>query len=143
MRKRATRMRRKKTRKEEKIGVSLVGALLVIIGISPFAFPQAQPPVVRQPGTNATKSIVGTVLDAHGAPVPRAIVLLKDMKTLQIRSYIAQEDGTYHFYDLNGDINYLLRAQAGGLTSPQKSVTVFNGHRVVKLNLKLTKKLKT
>ena len=135
--------RTRKTRKEKKIGASLFGALLLFLAISALGFPQAQPPITRAPGTNATKSIVGTVLDAHGAPVPRAIVLLKDMKTLQIRSYITQSDGGYHFYDLNGDINYVLRAQAGGLTSPEKTVTVFNSKKIVKLNLKLKKKLKT
>ena len=36
-------------------------------------------------------------MDSHGSPVPRAVVLMKDMKTLQIRSYIAQNDGSYHF----------------------------------------------
>ena len=132
-----------KTRKEKKTGVSLFGALLLFLVFSALGFPQAQPPITRAPGTNATKSIVGTVLDAHGAPVPRAIVLLKDTKTLQIRSYITQGDGSYHFYDLNGDINYVLRAEAGGLTSSQKTVTVFNSKRIVKLNLKLKKKLKT
>jgi hypothetical protein len=86
---------------------------------------------------------MGTVVDDHGSPVPHAIVLLKDMKTLQIRSYIAQDDGSYHFYDLSGDINYQLRAQSNGLTSKQKTVSVFNGHKVVKLDLKLNKKLKT
>ena len=135
--------RTRKKRKEKKIGASLAGALLLFLAASPLGFPQATPPVTRAPGTNATKSIVGTVLDAHGAAVPRAVVLLKDMKTLQVRSYITQDDGTYHFYDLNGDINYELRAQAGGLTSPEKTVTVFNSKKVVKLNLKLKKKLKT
>jgi hypothetical protein len=86
---------------------------------------------------------VGIVLDSHGSPVPRAIVLLKDMKTLQIRSYIAQNDGSYHFYDLNGDINYQLRAQANGLTSSEKMVTVFNSRKTIKLDLKLNKRQKT
>jgi hypothetical protein len=106
-------------------------------------FAQAQAPVIGEPGTNKTRSIVGTVVDDHGSPVPHAIVLLKDLKTLQIRSYIAQQDGSYHFYDLSSDINYQLRAEADGLTSPQKTVSVFNSHKIVKLNLKLKKKLKT
>lgn len=125
------------------MALALAGALLLFLTASPLAFAQAQPPVVRAPGTTATKSITGKVLDAHGAPVPRAIVVLKDMKTLQIRSYITQDDGSYHFYDLNGDINYELRAQAGGLTSPEKTVSVFNSKRLVTLNLRLKKKLKT
>jgi hypothetical protein len=121
----------------------LIGAIFLFLASASLSFAQAQAPVIGQPGTNTTRSIVGTVVDDHGSPVPHAIVLLKDTKTLQIRSYIAQNDGSYHFYDLSSDINYVLRAESGGLTSSQKTVTVFNSHKIVKLNLKLNKKLKT
>ncbi len=83
------------------------------------------------------------MLDKHGSAVAGARVLLKDTRTLQIRTYIAQADGAYHFYDLSSDINYELRAEADGLTSQTKTVTVFNSRKLVKLNLKLNKKLKT
>lgn len=132
--------RKRKKRKEKATGVSRV--VLLFLAAASFCFGQAQAPVIGEPGTNTTKSIVGTVLDDHGSPVPHAIVLLKDMKTLQIRSYIAQNDGSYHFYDLSADINYQLRAESNGLTSKSKTVSVFNSHKVVKLNLKLDKKLK-
>ncbi len=138
-------MRRTRTkRKGKKIGVKfLPAALLVLASGAPICFAQAQAPVIGEPGTQKVRSIVGTVLDGHGAPVPHAIVLLKDMKTLQVRSYIAQDDGSYHFYNLSTDINWQLRAESGGLTSPEKTVDVFNSHKIVKLNLKLKKKLKT
>ena len=103
---------------------------------------QMQAPVTGPAGTPITRSIVGTVLDSHGSPVPNAVVLLKDTKTLQVRSYLAQNDGKYHFYGLSSDINYELRAQANGLTSPIKTVSVFDSHRVVTLDLKLKNKMK-
>jgi Carboxypeptidase regulatory-like domain len=118
---------------------------VILILLSTFSlgiYPQAQPPVVGQPGTETTRSIQGTVLDAQGSPVPGAIVLLKDTKTLQVRSYIAQKDGTYHFFGLSSDINYELRAHANGMTSPEKMVSVFDSRKVVRLNLKLKKKIK-
>ena len=136
-------MRRTKKRKVRATGAKLLFSVCLFLSLTSFCFGQAQAPVIGQPGTNTTKSIVGTVIDEHGSPVPRAVVLLKDMKTLQIRSYIAKDDGSYHFYDLSGDINYQLRAQSNGLTSKQKTVSVFNSHKIVKLNLKLNKKLKT
>jgi len=105
--------------------------------------PQAQPAVIGQPGTETTtRSIQGTVLDTHGSPVPGAVVLLKDTKTLQVRSYIAQNDGKYRFFGLSSDINYELRAEAKGMTSPEKMVSVFDSRKIVKLNLKLKKKIK-
>lgn len=72
--------------------------------------------------------------------MPGATVLLKDTKTLQVRSYIADAQGHYQFFGLSTDVNYELRAQANGLTSKQKTVNVFDSHKVVKLNLKLLKK---
>ena len=81
-------------------------------------------------------------MSAAGAPVPGAIVQIKDSKTLQVRSYIAQQDGKYHFWGLSRDVNYELRAMAGGLTSKNKTVSIFNSRSTVKLNLKLTKKFK-
>lgn len=132
--------RTRKKRREKATGVSRI--VLLLLATTSFCFGQAQAPVIGQPGTNTTKSIVGSVVDDHGSPVPHAIVLLKDTKTLQIRSYIAQNDGSYHFYNLSGDINWQLRAESNGLTSKSKMVSVFDSHKVVKLNLKLNKQLK-
>ncbi len=108
-----------------------------------YGYGQIQAPVVGQSGTPKTRSIIGTVFDKNGSPVPEAVVLLKDTKTLQVRSFIAQKDGRYHFFGLSSDINYELRAQSHGLTSPNKTVSVFDSHQVVTLNLKLKKRLKS
>jgi|SRR4051794_22772232 len=99
-----------------------------------------QPPVAPPRGSESvTRAIEGAVLTREGAPVPGATVLLKDTKTLQVRSYIAQSDGRYRFFGLSTDINYELRAQANGMTSPVKTVSVFDSHKLVKLDLKLVK----
>lgn len=113
--------------------------------IQPNVEPSApvQPSVQDQSGLGPrTRSIQGTVLSKSGSPVPGAIVLLKDTKTLQIRSFIAQQDGKYHFYGLSSDINYQVRAQSHDVTSPTKNVSVFDSRSRVVLNLKLKKKKK-
>lgn len=104
--------------------------------------PQVQPPVVGE-NAGTTRAIQGKVISKEGAAVPGAIVLLKNMKTLQVRSYIAQNDGRYHFFGLSPDINYELRAENNGITSKTKSVSVFDSHKLITVNLKLAKKLKT
>ena len=100
-----------------------------------------QPPVVGQ-NSGTTRSIQGTVLGETGLSLPGAIVLLKDTKTLQVRSYIALTDGSYRFNGLSTDVNYQLRAQANDLTSKVKTVSVFDSHKVVHLDLKVYKELK-
>jgi len=67
-------------------------------------------------------------------------VLLKNGKTLQVRSFIAQEDGKYHFYGLSSDVNYEVRAQANGMTSKTRNVSVFDSHKIVRVNLKVNRK---
>ncbi len=83
------------------------------------------------------------MLSQSGVAVPGARVLLKNGKTLQIRSFIALQDGRYHFYGLSSDVDYDLRAQAKGMTSKTKNISVFDSHKVIRVNLKLTKKLST
>jgi hypothetical protein len=104
--------------------------------------PPAPAPDTTQPSSASSRAIAGTVLSEEGAPVPGAIVQIKDLKTLQVRSYIAQKDGKYQFWGLSNDVNYEVRAMAGGLASKIKTVSVFNSRSKVKLNLKLTKKFK-
>ena len=105
--------------------------------------PDLPPPThSSRPDLSSSRTIEGTVLSASGVPVPGAIVLIKDLKTLQVRSYVAQQDGKYHFYGLSTGSNYQLRAQAQGLTSKTKTVSVFDSHRKVVLDLKLAKKMK-
>jgi len=143
MKKRGTRT--KKTKKRKKSGTEAYRlrelCVLILLFVPTLAFGQAQAPVIGQPGTPTKRSIEGSVLDASGSPVPAAVVLLKDTKTLQVRSYIAQQDGKYHFFGLSTDINWQLRAEANGMTSKTKTVSVFDSHTKVILNLKLKKKI--
>ena len=109
----------------------------------PSSAPAVPPPVagnsVNTP--SLTRSIEGLVLDSDKKPISNAIVLLKDTKTLQVRSYIAQNDGRYHFHGLSNYINYQVRAESQGLTSKTKMVSVFDSHPTIKLDLKVYRKL--
>jgi hypothetical protein len=122
---------------------ALFSAAALAIAQQPPASPE--PPQVPPPAAAAPtlRTIEGTVLDKEGRAVPGAIVLIKDTKTLGVRSYIAQDDGKFYFYGLSTDVNYELRAQSNGMTSKTKTVNVFNSHKVVQLQLRLNRKKKT
>jgi hypothetical protein len=136
--------RTKKRQRGKRTGIKFLSSLAIVLTtISAFPlFAQLQAPSVGPAGSATSRSIEGTVLGQDGAVVPGAVVLIKDSKTLQVRSYIAQQDGRFHFYGLSTDVNYQLRAQSNGLTSKTKTVSVFDSHARIKLNLKLTKRLK-
>ena len=44
---------------------------------------------------SSTRTVRGVVTDQANSPAPKAVVQLKDTKTLQVRSFITQQDGAY------------------------------------------------
>jgi hypothetical protein len=118
----------------------LILPLAFLLLSPPWAQAQKKAGAAGDASSATTRSIEGRVLSSSGAPVAGAVVLIKDSKTLQVRSYIAQEDGRYHFYGLSTDVNYSLRAEDKDMTSKTKNVSVFDSHHQVKLDLKLNKK---
>jgi len=121
-------------RKERKIGVSISASLFRLWFAAALAFSTA----AGEPGSApVSRTIEGVVVDRAGSPVPGAVVLVKDLKSLQVRSYIAQEDGKYHFHGLSSDANYQLRAQFNGVAGGAKTVSVFESRPTVVVNLKV------
>ena len=87
-----------------------------------------------------SRSVQGVVTSGEDAPVAGAVVQLKNTKTLQIRSFISKEDGSYVFNGLNADVDYELRAEYQGSSSSPKTVSSFDSRKAVTINLKLNKK---
>jgi protocatechuate 3,4-dioxygenase beta subunit len=86
-----------------------------------------------------TRTVQGAVLDASEQPVAKAIVQLKDTKTLQVRSFITQQDGRYHFAGLSTNIDYELKAEHDGSASGTKTLSLFDSRKNATINLKLEK----
>jgi hypothetical protein len=79
------------------------------------------------------------VTDNGETPLEGAVVQLKDTKTLQIRSFITKQGGTFHFHSLNPDIDYELRAEHQGTTSGSKTLSSFDSRKSAVVNLKVGK----
>jgi len=123
-----------------------VALLSVFAQTTPQSLPSQSAPspsVATPPNAPSARSIDGIVLSRTGESVPGAIVQLKDLKSLQVRSFVAHKDGHYHFYGLSTEVNYQLRAQANGMMSKTKTVSIFNSRAQVHVNLKLDRKLKS
>ncbi len=85
-----------------------------------------------------TRSVQGIVTNAGSKPLSDANVQLKDMKTLQIRSFITHEDGAYHFAGLNTNTEYELQAaDQAGKSSGTKRLTIFDSRKNATVDLKL------
>jgi hypothetical protein len=92
-----------------------------------------------KPDTN-TRSLEGFVFEPNGDPAVHAVVQLKDSRTLQVISFITQEDGAYHFANLRTDVEYQVKAEHNGLESDWKRLSIFDARKVAQMNLKLDKK---
>ena len=86
------------------------------------------------------RSVEGTVSDAGDNPVDGAVVQLKNTKTLQIRSFITKDHGAYYFHGLSTDVDYELKADYQGASSPARTLSTFDSRKQAILNLKLSKK---
>ena len=85
------------------------------------------------------RNLQGTVTDKDDKPVVGAVVQLKDVRTLQMRSYISKENGEYHFSSLKIDDDYEVEARNNDTTSGPKKISIFDNRKIVIQNLKADK----
>ena len=104
---------------------------MLVIAFSVLAFGQKKSKEPQE------KAVSGLVTDASGAPVPGAVVQLKNTKTLQVRSFIAKDTGEYFFQGLTTDVDYELKAESNGKSSGTKVLSSFDSHPEAKINLQL------
>lgn len=83
------------------------------------------------------RSVQGTVYDGQDNPIDGAVVKLKNTKTLQVRSFITQQGGNYYFHGLSTNVDYELKAEHGGGSSPSKTLSVYDSRKKAVINLKL------
>ena len=91
---------------------------------------------------SSTRTLQGLVTDKDGNPASGAVVQLKDLRTLQIRSFITKDDGTYFFSGLKVDDDYQVKADWKGLASDSRRLSVFDSRKTAILNLKVEKEEK-
>ena len=91
---------------------------------------------VYAPGTR-TPGLVVEVTDGLNGPVAGAVVKIKNTRTLQVRSYITGEDGSYAFHGLSSNVAYELKAKHGSKESDTKRLSRFDSRRNAVINLRL------
>ncbi|MCS7043326.1 MAG: carboxypeptidase-like regulatory domain-containing protein [Bryobacteraceae bacterium] len=94
----------------------------------------------EKPRDPTIRNVSGIVTLPDGSPASGAVVQLKNLKTLQIRSFITREDGKYNFQNLSTSIDYELTATYKDLESPRRTLSVFDTRLDAVVNLKLDRK---
>jgi hypothetical protein len=111
--------------------VKRIAVIFLALALCAVAFGQ------KKDKTPTERSVSGVVTDAKGSTVPGAVVQLKNMKTLQVRSFIAKDKGDYYFHGLGTDVDYELKAESNGHSSSTRNLSSFDSHIEATINLQL------
>jgi hypothetical protein len=117
-----------------------LAALALILFVSPLG--AAGPP--QNPNRDAQlKTVRGLVLDKSDNGVSTAVVVLKNVRSNQVRSYIADQQGNYRFSGLDPNADYELYAEKDGANSQVRNISSFDARTDIVLNLKIAEKKKS
>ena len=105
------------------IGTVIVGLLALMSGPALSASSQ--------------RSVTGTVTDESGTVLEGAVVLLKNLVTLNVRSYITQSDGLYRFHGLYPAIDYEVKADYQERSSRSRTLSRFSSSSNVRIDLQI------
>lgn len=81
------------------------------------------------------RSVAGRVTDGSGTVIEGAVVQLKHLETLDVRSYITQTDGMYTFHGLQFGVDYELKAGYKGEWSRSRNLSGFNSRSNARIDL--------
>ena len=89
------------------------------------------------------RTLHGSVVDKDETPVPSSVVYLMNVKTQAVKTYIADDAGSYRFSGLDPNVDYQIHAEHDDLTSPTHTVSSFDSRRDIEVILKLSHKKNT
>jgi hypothetical protein len=82
-----------------------------------------------------TRAVRGTVRDEDGKVVEGVTVQIQNMASLNVRSYITQKDGDYHFEELDPNVSYQLQATYKGIFGPVRTLSRFDSSMLATIDL--------
>jgi hypothetical protein len=116
---------------------------IAAISVSCMAL-QINIPMTSSPGGSSpkktrptSKMLTGTVSDKSDQPIAGAVVYLKNMKTLAVKSFFAQQDGSYRFPQLALNTDYEVDAEKDGRKSDTKTISQFDDRFTPTINLRI------
>ncbi len=85
----------------------------------------------------ATRTLQGQVMKGGDAPLPGAVVYLKNTKTLAVRTFVSDDKGNYRFASLSPNVDYEIYAEYKGAKSDTKTLSAFDSRSTATINLKV------
>ena len=113
------------------IGCALLGLMLCA------ASPLIPSIAAVEKNQDQLRSLTGHVIDRQEQAVPKAIVYLKNTKSLLVKTYIADADGAYRFPALSPNVDYEVYAEFNGARSDTKTLSSFDNRKQFNITLHL------
>jgi hypothetical protein len=114
-----------------------VAAVLLAVGVL-CVIPAAKAAESVQRGSQGeSRTLTGHVLNGQSEPLQKAIVYLKNTKTLAIKTYISEADGSYRFPGLAANVDYEVYAEHEGSRSDTKTLSGFDSRKQANITLKI------
>ncbi len=82
--------------------------------------------------------VEGKVVNKDGGPIGGAVVYLKNSRSNNIRTYIADEDGHFRFGELAQDTDYELWAESSAVRSKSRQISSFDNENKFYFVLKVS-----
>ncbi len=113
--------------------------IVAVVALSVLALIAVATTVSAADNESKARVLTGQVTDRNDAPVPDAIVYLKNTKTLGVKTYITDSAGGYRFPELSPNIDYEVYAEHKGAKSDTKTLSSFDSRQKPVMNLKIGK----
>jgi protocatechuate 3,4-dioxygenase beta subunit len=121
--------------------VKRVIAIIAFAGLTAIWLPAQINRVTAASGaeknTSQVRLLTGEVMDKAEAPLPNAVVYLKNTKTLTVKTFITDSGGQYRFPALSPNVDYEVYAEHNGRKSDIKTLSSFDTRPSARINLKV------
>ena len=107
-----------------------------VAAMLPVAFLLAVSLVLAQ---GDSRTVRGTVVDKSENPLASAVVHMKNTRTMDVRTYITDDSGTFRFNGLDPHVDYELHAERDSLTSNTRTISNFDTRKEIIVPLKVDK----
>jgi len=92
---------------------------------------------LRKQPQDHTRVLTGRVFGRQDQPLAKAVVYLKNTKSLVVKTYISDNDGTYRFPNLSPNVDYEVYAEYQGGRSDTKTLSAFDNRKLANITLRV------
>ena len=92
---------------------------------------------LEQQSREEPRSLIGEVRSSQGQPLADAVVYLKNTKTLMVKTFITEGNGSYRFPALSPNVDYEVHAEYKGARSDTKTLSSFDTRKQAIIHLKI------